>query len=239
MTLDNGVYLNGGNKWNKIEDDKLYDIVGYLHSDGKLYPTKRKNLFYNHLYFVVVKKYKKTGKVELERQSYEEYDEIKNSRLSFMFDKNTRQLEPHTGYDDVTKNKIETIEVSKAKYNEIMKKYDETQHIPIKELTDKEVSELVRLEKISGKKLTDEEVEEMRKRLSGSGFNKKQLTKIILDKNKVIADLEETAYGRGIYDPHSYLDNILDSNTTSQNIIIHREHFNSVPKYIKSLDLEI
>jgi hypothetical protein len=33
----------------------------------------------------------------------------------------------------------------------------------------------------------------------GSGFNKKQLTKIILDKNKVIADLEETAYGGMIH----------------------------------------
>jgi len=78
-----------------------------------------------------------------------------------------------------------------------------------------------------------------KKQLEGSGFNKKQLRQIILDKNKVIADLEETAYGRGIYPPnpqqHSYLDNILDSNTTSQNIIIHREHFNSVPKYIKTL----
>jgi hypothetical protein len=33
----------------------------------------------------------------------------------------------------------------------------------------------------------------------GCGFNKKQLTKIILDKNKVIADLEETAYGGMIH----------------------------------------
>jgi hypothetical protein len=69
---------------------------------------------------------------------------------------------------------------------------------------------------------------------TGKGFNKKQLRQIILDKNKVIKDLEETAYG-GNYNQHSYLDNILDNNTTSQNIIIHREHFNSVPKYIKTL----
>jgi hypothetical protein len=68
----------------------------------------------------------------------------------------------------------------------------------------------------------------------GSGFNKKQLTQIILDKNKVIADLEETAYGGG-YNAHSYLDTILDSDTTSQNLTIHREHFNSVPKYIQPL----
>ena len=36
--------------------------------------------------------------------------------------------------------------------------------------------------------------------LEGKGFNKKQLRKIILDKNKVIADLEETAYG-GMINP--------------------------------------
>jgi len=68
----------------------------------------------------------------------------------------------------------------------------------------------------------------------GSGFNKKQLTQIILDKNKVIGDLEETAYG-GNYNQYSYLDTILDSDTTSQNLTIHREHFNSVPKYIQPL----
>lgn len=73
--------------------------------------------------------------------------------------------------------------------------------------------------------------------LEGKGFNKKQLTQIILDKNKVIADLEETAYGgsQNHCCDTNYLDNILDSNTTSQNMIIHKEHFNSVPKYIKSL----
>jgi hypothetical protein len=39
------------------------------------------------------------------------------------------------------------------------------------------------------------------KRLFGMGkpFSKKQLTKIILDKNKVIGDLEETAYGKGLF----------------------------------------
>ena len=68
----------------------------------------------------------------------------------------------------------------------------------------------------------------------GKKFNNKQLTKIILDKNKVIGDLEETAYG-GSYNHYSYLNNIIDSNTTPQNMIIHREHFNSVPKYIQSL----
>jgi hypothetical protein len=68
----------------------------------------------------------------------------------------------------------------------------------------------------------------------GSGFNKKQLRQIILDKNKVIADLEETAYG-GNYNPHSYLDNILDNNTTSQNRVILSEKISNVPKYIKSL----
>ena len=67
----------------------------------------------------------------------------------------------------------------------------------------------------------------------GKGFNKKQLRQIILDKNKVIADLEETAYG-GNYNSN-YLDTILDSNSTSQNIIIHREIFNSIPKYIQPL----
>jgi hypothetical protein len=72
----------------------------------------------------------------------------------------------------------------------------------------------------------------------GSGFNKKQLRQIILDKNKVIGDLEETAYG-GNYNPHSYLDNILDNNTTSQNRVILSEKIGSVPKYIKSLNLEI
>ena len=33
----------------------------------------------------------------------------------------------------------------------------------------------------------------------GKPFSKKQLTKIILDKNKVIGDLEETAYGKGLF----------------------------------------
>ena len=39
------------------------------------------------------------------------------------------------------------------------------------------------------------------KRLFGMGkpFSKKQLTKIILDKNKVIGDLEQTAYGKGLF----------------------------------------
>lgn len=39
------------------------------------------------------------------------------------------------------------------------------------------------------------------KRLFGMGkpFSKKQLTKIILDKNRVIADLEQTAYGKGLF----------------------------------------
>ena len=57
---------------------------------------------------------------------------------------------------------------------------------------------------------------------SGSGFNKKQLT-----------------YGRGIYPPnpqqHSYLDNILDSNTTSQNKIILSQKTSNLSKYIKPL----
>ena len=37
------------------------------------------------------------------------------------------------------------------------------------------------------------------KRIFGGKFTKKQLTKIILDKNKVIADLEQTAYGKGLF----------------------------------------
>jgi hypothetical protein len=39
------------------------------------------------------------------------------------------------------------------------------------------------------------------KRLFGMGkpFTKKQLTQIILDKNKVIGDLEQTAYGKGLF----------------------------------------
>jgi len=39
------------------------------------------------------------------------------------------------------------------------------------------------------------------KRLFGMGkpFSKKQLTRIILDKNKVISDLEQTAYGKGLF----------------------------------------
>ncbi len=37
------------------------------------------------------------------------------------------------------------------------------------------------------------------KRLFGGKFSKKQLTKIILDKNKVIGDLEQTAYGKGLF----------------------------------------
>jgi hypothetical protein len=37
------------------------------------------------------------------------------------------------------------------------------------------------------------------KRLFGGKFSKKQLTQIILDKNKVIADLEKTAYGKGLF----------------------------------------
>jgi len=39
------------------------------------------------------------------------------------------------------------------------------------------------------------------KRLFGMGkpFSKKQLTQIILDKNKVISDLEQTAYGKGLF----------------------------------------
>lgn len=76
------------------------------------------------------------------------------------------------------------------------------------------------------------------KKKTGKGFTKKQLTQIILDKNKVIGDLEETAYG-GNYNQYSYLDIILDNNSTPQNMIIHKEHINRVPKYIKSLNLEI
>jgi hypothetical protein len=68
---------------------------------------------------------------------------------------------------------------------------------------------------------------------SGSGFNKKQLRQIILDKNKVIADLEETAYGGAYCDTH-YLDTILDNDTTPQNRVIHS--YKSKPKYIKALD---
>ena len=37
------------------------------------------------------------------------------------------------------------------------------------------------------------------KRLFGGKFSKKQLTKIILDKNRVIGDLEQTAYGKGLF----------------------------------------
>jgi hypothetical protein len=37
------------------------------------------------------------------------------------------------------------------------------------------------------------------KRIFGGKFTKKQLTQIILDKNKVIADLEQTAYGKGLF----------------------------------------
>jgi hypothetical protein len=37
------------------------------------------------------------------------------------------------------------------------------------------------------------------KRMFGGKFTKKQLTQIILDKNKVIADLEQTAYGKGLF----------------------------------------
>ena len=76
------------------------------------------------------------------------------------------------------------------------------------------------------------------KRKRVGGFTKKQLTQIILDKNKVIDDLEETAYG-GNYNQYSYLDIILDNNSTPQNLIIHKEHINRVPKYIKTLNLEI
>jgi hypothetical protein len=68
--------------------------------------------------------------------------------------------------------------------------------------------------------------------LEGEGFNKKQLRQIILDKNKVIADLEETAYG-GAYCNTHYLDTILDNDTTSQNRVIHS--YKSKPKYIKAL----
>jgi len=37
------------------------------------------------------------------------------------------------------------------------------------------------------------------KRMFGGKFTKKQLTQIILDKNNVIADLEKTAYGKGLF----------------------------------------
>lgn len=37
------------------------------------------------------------------------------------------------------------------------------------------------------------------KSMFGGKFTKKQLTQIILDKNKVIADLEDTAYGKGLF----------------------------------------
>jgi len=37
------------------------------------------------------------------------------------------------------------------------------------------------------------------KRMFGGKFTKKQLTQIILDKNKVIGDLEQTAYGKGLF----------------------------------------
>jgi hypothetical protein len=47
------------------------------------------------------------------------------------------------------------------------------------------------------------------KRLFGMGnkFSKKQLTKIIKDKNEVIGDLEETAYGKGLFAGGSYSNN--------------------------------
>ena len=66
----------------------------------------------------------------------------------------------------------------------------------------------------------------------GKGFNKKQLTNIILDKNKVIADLEETAYGGQLYST-DYLDIVLDSNSTPQNMLIHS--FKHKTKYIQPL----
>jgi hypothetical protein len=50
---------------------------------------------------------------------------------------------------------------------------------------------------VSGRGFFDEVVEKYN-RGDGKPFTNKQLTKIILDKNKVIADLEENAYGGGI-----------------------------------------
>jgi len=65
------------------------------------------------------------------------------------------------------------------------------------------------------KKYNEEEEIKKRQEKTGKGFN-----------------LEETAYG-GNYDTHSYLDTIIDNDTTPQNLLIHS--FKSKPKYIQSL----
>jgi len=46
--------------------------------------------------------------------------------------------------------------------------------------------------------------------LEGEGLSKKQLNQIILDKNRVIADLEETAYakGKGMSKPNQWISHV-------------------------------
>jgi hypothetical protein len=52
---------------------------------------------------------------------------------------------------------------------------------------------------IADQQFSINDVSQTGKRLFGGKFSKKQLTKIILDKNKVIGDLEQTAYGKGLF----------------------------------------
>ena len=56
------------------------------------------------------------------------------------------------------------------------------------------------------------------KRMFGGKFSKKQLTKIILDKNKVIADLEKTAYGKGLFAGGALTeDNVIQTGSMAMN----------------------
>ena len=63
-----------------------------------------------------------------------------------------------------------------------------------------------------GRKRNNEVPREGRFPLKEGGFNNKQLTKIILDKNKVIGDLEEEAYGKDKFSNKQLTKIILDKN---------------------------
>ena len=192
-------------------DPETKKVVGHLHEDGKIYSPLK--MYDGQKVFNVI-------------DDEEDDDELiillpRPPFIVFKFEGNLKyssQPRRHLNFLGIAKKGIgvdtdeeeydyvEEISVPEETYEEAMAFYNEEQEI---------------------KKRKNQEK-------TGKGFNKKQLRQTISDKNKVIADLEETAYG-GNYNTHSYLDNILDSNTTSQNRLILSIKINSVPKYIKSL----
>ena len=156
--------------------------------------------------------------------------------------KGKKQQEEPNQEEPIQEEPIQEVEEEIEKVEEEIEKVEEKiealEEEPKKKLTKEERKKArlakkkeydrLRYLKIKAQKL---EAEAKAKAL-GKGFSKKQLTNIILDKNKVIADLEETAYGGQLYST-DYLDIVLDSNSTPQNMLIHS--FKPKTKYIQPL----